>query len=311
MDIETLGVHESVSAVFPPTKLEAALAEAAADNGVSVRVVDDEGVAACEAVVTFAYIEAYDDLEWVHTIQAGYDRFPLERFRERGVTLTNSTGIHGTTVGESALAMMLALARRLHRHVANQQDREWVRLDWDDAFTVFDERCCVVGLGTLGRGVATRADGVGMTVVGVRRTPAVPPTVREVYTPDRLLEAVADARFVVVTTPLTPETEGLIDAEAFAAMREDAYLVNVARGAVVDESALVDALDDGEIAGAALDVFEEEPLPEESPLWGHEDVIVSPHNAGWTAEYYEDVARLVRASVHNLASGEDPVNVVV
>ena len=309
MHVDRMGVDESVSAVFPAERLVDALA----DTSVDVEVVDGSAssLADCQAVVTLETRETFIDLSWVHSIQAGVDRFPHDRFRERGVVLTNSTGIHGDAVGETVAGFVLALARRLHEHVDNQGDREWSRPAWDEGWTVAGEQATVVGLGGLGRGIVDRLTGLGMDVVGVRRTPTPEPGVERVYTPAALDEAVADARFVVLAVPLSEDTRGLVDADVFDAMAEDAYLVNVARGGVVDQSALVEALRERSIAGAALDVFETEPLPESSPLWGMDDVIVSPHCAAYTRDYYRHVATILRESLDRLEAGEDPVNRVL
>jgi len=309
MELDCLGVDESVSAVFPPQ----VIVEELADVPVEVCVVDGSvaSLAGCQAVVTLEHREPFLGLAWVHSIQAGVDRFPADRFREADVVLTNSTGVHGDAVGESVAGYVLALARRIHDHVASQQRGEWSRPDWDRAWTVAGERACVVGLGGLGRGIVDRLTGLGLDVVGVRRTPTPEPGVERVYPPADLGEAVADARFVVLAVPLTRETRGMVDADVLAAMRGDAYLVNVARGPVVDEGALVEALRDGTIAGAALDVFETEPLPGDSPLWDLDDVIVSPHCSAFTRDYYRHVATIVRESVHRVADGEDPANRVL
>ncbi|UPV76112.1 D-2-hydroxyacid dehydrogenase [Halorussus limi] len=309
MQVRRLGIHESVSAVFPPERLRDALSDA----DPAVPVVGDDELGDCDAVVTFAYSDAFldADLRWIHSIQAGYDRFPLDTFEERGVALTNSTGIHDTSVGEFAVGLMLSFARRLHTYVRNQQSREWSLPAWDEPFTLDGERLCVVGLGTLGQGIAERADALGMEVVGVRRSGDPTPHTQAVYTPDDLREAVSDARFVALAVPLTDETEGLVGAEEFDAMREDAYLVNVARGPVVAEDELVAALRDDEIAGAGLDVFEEEPLPDDSPLWDFEEVLVTPHRAAAERDYYRHIAGLVRENVERVTEGEEMTNRVV
>ena len=309
MKVDRIGIDDSVSAVFPPERLVDAVADAPAD----IEVVDGsaDSLADCEAVVTLVSRESFLELEWVHSIQAGVDRFPDDRFRERGVVLTNSTGIHGDAVGETVAGFVLALARRLHDHVAAQEDREWSRPGWDEAWTVAGEQATVVGLGGLGRGVVDRLTGLGLDVVGVRRTPTPEPGVERVYTPAELDEAVAGARFVVLAVPLTEDTKRMVDRSVFEAMREDAYLVNVARGGVVDQSTLVDALREGSIAGAALDVFETEPLPESSPLWGMDDVIVSPHCVAYTRDYYRHVAAIVRESFARIETSDDPVNRVL
>jgi D-2-hydroxyacid dehydrogenase (NADP+) len=310
LDVSTLGVHDSVGAVFPP----AVFRDALDDDAPSVGVVGaDDDLSPCDALVTFDYEDRFLDagLPWIHSIQAGVDRFPFDALAERGVTLTNSTGIHGDVVGETAVGYMLAFARRLHVHRSNQERGEWVKPAWDDAFPLRRASVCVVGVGTLGRGIATRASALGMDVTGVKRTPVPVDGVDRVRPPEELHDAIADARFVAVAVPLTDDTEGLISDAELAAMRDDAYLVNVARGPVVDQGALVEALRDEVIAGAALDVFETEPLPADSPLWDRENVILTPHAAGFNDEYYERVATIVRENVRRFAAGESPTNRVV
>lgn len=309
MDDLRLAIDDSVAAVFPPERLRDALADAPA----TVDIVDGktDPFEGYRGVVTLAFRESMLDTAWIHSVQAGVDRFPRDRLQEHGVTLTNSTGIHGDAIGETVAGYVLALARRLHSHVANQTERDWDQPEWDEAWTVAGERACVVGLGGLGRGVVDRLTGLGLDVVGVRRTPTPEPGVETVYTPDRLTDAVESARFVVLAVPLTDATREMVDANVLAAMDADAYLVNVARGGVVAQDDLVDALEAGEIAGAALDVFEDEPLPEDSPLWDFEDVIVTPHCGAFTRDYYRHIAAIVRESLTRVDEGEQPVNRVI
>lgn len=309
MDLDTLGIDPSVSTLFPPEVLTDRLS----DLSVETTVIDEQESApgACDGVVTFAHREWFHEIKWVHTVQAGVDRFPHESFREADVVLTNSTGIHGDAIGETVAGYLLAFARRLHEHVANQHRADWSQPEWDEAWTVAGERACVVGLGSLGRGIVDRLTGLGLDVNGVRRTPVPESGVDRVYTPSELETAVADARFVVLAVPLTDETQGLVDSDIFAAMREDAYLVNVARGGIVNQAALVAALENDDIAGAALDVFETEPLPESSPLWEMDEVIVSPHCGAFTHDYVDHVAAIVRENVRRLRAGDEPANRVL
>lgn len=307
MQIDQLGIHDSVSAVFPPERLRTALS----DSGPEVRVVDGEEARDCDAVVTFAYEEGFLDCEWIHSIQAGYDRFPLEELEGRGIVLTNSTGIHGESVGETAVGYMLAVARRLHQYARQQERKRWDRPDWDVPFTLAGESVCVVGLGTLGKGIARRANAMGMEVTGVRRSETPVEGVERVYANDDLHEALSGATFVALATPLNEQTRGLIGEAELAVMGEGSYLINVARGGVVDQEALVGALTEGEIRGAALDVFEREPLPEGSPLWGMEEVIVTPHAAAYTRGYYEAIAGLVRRNVDRSTAGKPFENRIV
>ncbi|WP_339105609.1 D-2-hydroxyacid dehydrogenase [Haloterrigena salinisoli] len=306
-ELERLGVHDSVEAVFPPSEL----ADYLSDLSIAVDVISDDEIAACDAVVTLEHREAFLECDWIHSIQAGVDRFPFDAFEANDVVLTNSTGIHDRTVGETVAGYLLSFSRRLHDLIANQRERRWERPAWDDGFTLPGKTACVVGTGTLGRGVAETLGGLGLEVRGVRRSDEPVPGFDEIYTNDRLLEAVGDADFVIVTVPLTDETRHLFDAEAFDAMGADAYFVNVARGPVVDEPALIDALESDSIAGAALDVFEEEPLPEDSPLWGMDEVIVTPHCAAYTVDYFRDVGDIVRENASRLETGEAFHNRVV
>lgn len=309
MDISNIAVDESVSTVFPPEQLRDALT-----NAVDVAIIDAgaDSLEPYDAVVTMAYHESYlEGIHWIHSIQAGVDRFPFDELRTHGVILTNSSGIHGPAVGETVAGYMLSFARRLLPAVKSQTQREWSPPAWDDAYTLADERCCVVGLGTLGRGIVGRASALGLDVVGVRRSGEPLDGVRTVYTPDDLHTAIRDSKFVVLAVPLVDETRHLMSTEEFAAMRDDAILINVARGPVVDQEALVDALEAGELGGAALDVFEAEPLPEESPLWEDEEVLITPHCAGFTRDYYRNVADLVQENLAHIDAGEGLVNQII
>ncbi len=307
--VTRIGIHDSIEALFPPEVLRDRLA--AVDP--EVVVVDTDGVGGVDALVTFAYDDAFLDggLDWIHSVQAGIDRFPLDELEAEGISLTNSTGTHGDSVGETVAGYMLAFARRLHEFRTRQEREEWAWAEWDAPFTLSGSSLCVVGLGTLGRGIAARADALGMDVTGVKRTPTPVDHVDTVHPSSELHEAIGSAKFVALAVPLTDETEGLIGAEELARMREDAVLVNVARGGVVDQPALVDALRADALDGAALDVFETEPLPAESPLWGMDDVIVTPHSAAAHREYPDRMAALVRENLRRIDDGESLANGVV
>lgn len=312
MSIASIAIHPSVEAVFPAERLQAELD----GRGLSVAVIEDDpdALEGYDALVTMAHRDWFlesEGLEWIHSIQAGVDRFPFEAFRERDVILTNSSGIHDDSVGEMVVGYMLMFARRLAQFTRQQPAHRWDRPDWDEPFTLVDQAVCIVGLGALGRGIAARADALGMVVSGVKRTVEPVPHVETVYASSGLQEAIADVRFVAIATPLTDETHHLFSVQEFELMRDDAYLMNVARGAVVDEDALVEALRTDAIAGAGLDVFEEEPLPEDSPLWDMDEVIISPHAAGASEDYYRRVAAIVMDNVEHIATGEALRNRVV
>ncbi|WP_331232999.1 D-2-hydroxyacid dehydrogenase [Natronorarus salvus] len=300
-ELGQLYVHESVEAVIPKKPF----VEAFADLPIPAELVGDgESYDETDAVVSYVPRPEYLDAGWVHCARAGYDEFDIAAYEREGIPLTNSSGIHGATVGEVAIGFALSFARLFHRYRDHQLAGEWYSPEYERPFTVENERLCVVGLGTIGQGIAERGAGLGMEVVGVRRSEDSVPGVERTYHPDELHEAISGAKFVAIALPHTPATDGLFSAPEFETMREDAYLINVARGPIVDEGALVSALESGEIAGAGLDVFETEPLPEESPLWGMDEVILTPHKGSATNRYHLDIAELVAENVRRYRTGE-------
>ncbi len=306
--IDRIAILEWGDHPCPPEHLREQLS--VLDCEVVVRSVDD--LVDCDGVITVYHHEEFlDGLDWVHTIRSGYEDFPLDAYKERDVTLTNSTGIAGDLVAESAIGLLLMQAKGLHRYRDRQAGSDWARIPWQRPFELGASTVCVVGLGALGGSVATRAGVLGMDVWGVDVRPVSSLGLDRVYDVGRIQEAVADARFVVLTTPLMESTRGLIGAEELAAMRDDAFLVNVSRGEIVDQDALVAALESGEIAGAALDVFATEPLSEDSPLWGMDEVIVTPHAAAQSNNYGEKVADLVATNIRCLDAGREPWNRLV
>ncbi|ELY96285.1 D-2-hydroxyacid dehydrogenase [Natrialba taiwanensis] len=300
-ELDQLYVHESVENVIP----QDAFVDAFDEVSIPAELVGDgREYDASDAIATYAPRPEFLDAGWVHCIRAGYDEFDTDAYDAAGVALTNSSGIHGSTVGELALTFMLSLARLGHRYRDHQNERSWWEPPYDRPFTIENERVCVVGLGTIGEAIATRCDALGMDIVGVRRSDEPVPGVSELFDPDRLRDAIENARFVVLTVPHTPETEGLLSDEEFAAMRDDAFVINVARGPVVDEESLIAAIKNDRIAGAGLDVFETEPLPDDSPLWGLDEVIISPHKGSATNRYHLDIADLVAENVRRYQSGD-------
>ncbi|WP_445087276.1 NAD(P)-dependent oxidoreductase [Halobellus sp. GM3] len=275
-------------------------------------VVDESTLDGCDAVVTLGHDDTFiETVQWVHEIRSGYDDYPLAEYDAAGVLLTNSTGLPTDMVAETTIGYLLSLARGLHSYHGQQEDQVWERIPWKRPFTIGSSSACVVGMGQIGSGIATRAAALGMDVTGVDIRPVNAHGVDRVYDVRRLQEALTDVRFVVLSMPLTEETRGLVGESEFEAMRDDAFLINASRGEIVDQRALEVALETDEIAGAALDVFEEEPLPADSPLWEMEEVIVTPHMAGQANHFHELVADLVETNVSRLSSGEEPWNRVV
>ncbi len=307
-DLERVSVHESIENVIPKEPF----VEAVRELSVPVELVGDgREYERTDAIATYFPRPEFLDAGWVHCVRAGYDEFGTDEYERAGVAFTNSTGIHGSTVGELALDMMLSFARLGHLYRDHQHGHEWMEPPYERPFTLENERVCVVGLGTIGSAIATRCDALGMDVVGVRSSEESVPGVSELFSPNRLHEAIVDARFVVLTVPQTPETENMIGEAEFERMGDDSYLINVARGAVVDEDALIAALEAGEFAGAGLDVFETEPLPSDSSLWDFEEVIVAPHKGSATNRYHLDLAELLKENVRRSLSDEPLKNRIV
>ena len=248
-----------------------------------------------------------DKIKWLMTIGAGVDTvLPNPHLREECI-ITNARGVHIPQIPEFVLGMILALGLRLPEHFRSQAESSWqMRM----RRIIADQVVGIVGLGTIGREIARLADAIGLRVIGIKKNPEPVPYVEKVYETDELHTMLSKADFVVLIAALTPETTGMIGKAELAAMKPEAYLINVARGAMAVETDLIEALQNGTIAGAALDVFETEPLPPESPLWKMENVIITPHIAGARPDYLNAVSELFCRNLENYLSGEPLFNVV-
>lgn len=224
-----------------------------------------------------------------------------------GVVVTAARGVHGGPLAEFALLGLLAFAKRLPALEQGRRERAWPA-QRTPSRTLRGQTLLLLGLGGLGAEVARLAAAFGMRVLGVRRRPLAPGEtvahVEEVHPPSALAELAPRADALVVTLPHTPESEGLVSAEVLGALREGAVVVNVGRGAVIDEPALVARLQDGHLGGAALDVFAQEPLPPESPLWALPNVILSPHAAALTEDEDERTLEVFAENLRRWLAGE-------
>ena len=254
-------------------------------------------------------------LRWVQTALAGVEDVLFPELVGSDVVLTNGAGLHATSIPEHVLAVMLALARNLHQAQRLQAEARWGRFEVI-AFAggireLAGSRLAILGAGPIGAALAPRAEALGMSVRVMRRRPGEAVRGAEaVVGPDSLHDLLGWADFVVLALPLTAETIGLIDRDAIEAMRSGAFLVNVARGEVVDDEALVDALRRGRIAGAALDAFREEPLPPESPFWSLPNAIVTPHVSGYSPDYFRRFVELWRDNLRRWVDARPMRNVV-
>jgi phosphoglycerate dehydrogenase-like enzyme len=247
-------------------------------------------------------------LRFIQAIGAGTDQFPRDELAKRGIRLASARGVNARAVAEHAMALILALSRRLPEARDNQKRRVWRQMIGDLSQRedeLAGKTLLIVGLGDIGGRLARLAKAFDMRVVGLRRNPAAGRGAADVvHSMSELKSLLPEADFVALTCPLTPETENLIGAEALARMKPSAHLVNVARGRVVDEPVLVEALSARRIAGAALDVTVEEPLPSNSPLWGMKQVLITPHTAGETRRYEDNVIEILRDNLQRLWRGE-------
>lgn len=251
------------------------------------------------------------NLRWVHSRSVGLERTLFPQLTESSVTLTNGRGVFSPSLGEFALAAILYFAKDFRRMIRNQMAGRWEAFD---VVPVSGQTVGIVGYGDIGRAVATRVRPMGMKVRAVKRhassSPGTDPLVEQVYSPDRRIEMLPLCDYVVVATPLTSETHGMIGEPEFAAMQPTAVVINVGRGPVIEERALVKALSNGRIKGAALDVFDQEPLPAEHPFYKLENVLLSPHCADHTPDWLEQAMQFFIEQHKRFRDGQPLMNVV-
>jgi D-2-hydroxyacid dehydrogenase (NADP+) len=253
-------------------------------------------------------LERAEKLGYIQSIGAGTDQFPRDQLAARGIRLASARGVNYRAVSEHAMALILALARRLPEARDNQAKRHWRGMIGDLARREDElggKTMLIVGLGQIGGRLAELAKAFDMRVVGLRRTPGAGKGAADsVRAMTDLAAMLPEADYVALCCPLTPETENLIDAAALGRMKPSAYLINVARGRVVDEAALAEALGGHRIAGAGIDVTVEEPLAALSPLWDLPQVLITPHTAGETRSYEDNVIEILEENLARLWRGE-------
>jgi phosphoglycerate dehydrogenase-like enzyme len=259
-------------------------------------------------------------LAWVHSASAGVERALTPAARERGIVITNARGVFSRPIAEYVMMMILAVSRKLPGLLELQRERTWQPLEGTE---LRDVTVGIVGLGSIGRAVGVLATAFGCRVVATRRRPEAGSAPRDddepsfgeamldrVGGPETLPALLAESDFVVLAAPLTPETENMIDASTLAAMKPGAWLINVARGRLVDERALLRALRDGPIGGAILDTFRDEPLHASSPFYDLPNVIVTPHTSWSSARVLDRSVELFCDNLRRFAVGEPLLNVV-
>lgn len=255
-------------------------------------------------------------LRWIHAPTAAVHQLLFAELVNSDVVVTNSREVHGPVVAEHVMALIFALAKKIPQAAAFQQKRIWGQeAIWTDGVhprEIAGATLGLIGVGSIGRRVAQMASALGMSVIAVREhvEKENPEGVQEVFAPWAIDQMLKQSDYVVLAAPLVAATTGLINADRLAAMKPDAYLINVGRGAQVDEAALVEALRTRRIAGAALDVFEREPLPPESPLWGLDNLLITPHTAGLTEKLWHRHYELFSDNLRRYM-GRQPLRFVV
>ncbi|RUL85930.1 D-2-hydroxyacid dehydrogenase [Tautonia sociabilis] len=276
-------------------------------------------------------LDRADRLRWVQTFTASLEHYIFPALVEHPCTLTNMRGLFGDVIADQVMGYVLCFSRNLHTYIRQQQERRYEPVGGEEARVSFAsgpgtvnamDRATiflpgatmgVVGFGAIGREIARRAMAFGITVSAVDRFPERCPSVEgvtEVWPIEKLPSLLAQSDFVVIAAPHTPETAGLFNAETIGRMRRSSYLINIGRGAIVVLDDLVAALRSGTIAGAALDVFEIEPLPADHPLWGFPNVIITPHTAGYSPAVAPRHLAVLTANLRRFVKGEPLANVV-
>ncbi|MBE9057628.1 D-2-hydroxyacid dehydrogenase [Sphaerospermopsis sp. LEGE 08334] len=253
-------------------------------------------------------LDAAPLLRWHHAPNAGVNHILTPQYLERDLILTNGAGVHGIPIAEFVITYILAYVKQLPKLYQLHTEHNWQRgLPIQE---LFEKTLLIIGAGGIGQEIAVRAKAFGMRIFGSSRHPKPLPNFDKVVGANEWKELLPEAEFVVIATPLTPETKGMIDVETLRLFRPDSYLINIARGAIVDESALTKALQEGWIAGAALDTVFTEPLPAESPLWTLPNVFITPHCSGNSPRVKERTLALFLDNFNCYYQGKTLRNVV-
>ena len=249
------------------------------------------------------------NLKWIQALGTGVDNvIDLPSLRS-DVIITNIQGIHGASMSEAAIMAMLALSRDFSRAVRNQDRHVWER--WPSSL-LEGKKLGILGVGVIAEALAPKCKALGMAVIGISSVQRTVAGFDRMYGRDEFISAVRDLDYLVALTPYSPATHHIVGGAIFSAMKPDSYFINLARGCVVDEEALIKALEDGKIAGAALDVFNHEPLPQDHPFWTMKNVIVTPHLGGFYDGYAERALPVVEENIRRFLAGDtmNMINVV-
>jgi phosphoglycerate dehydrogenase-like enzyme len=306
----------------PPAEDLEVLRGAAGDAEALVASTEEEAIEKivdCDALyhqISPAMLKAARNLRWIQLSTVSMETQIFPELIDHPVEISNIRGVFNDLIADQVMSYILCLARGLHKFIAAQRDRKWIRVDPYspektalDPIILSEQTLGIVGLGGIGTATAERAKAFGMRILATDLRPKERPAfVDRLWTLDGLDEMLAQSDFVAICAGLTPTSQGLFDATRIAKLRPNAYLINIGRGKVVKLGALTAALKENRIAGAALDVFETEPLPSESELWTMPNVIITPHMAGRTAQLNARRLKLVAGNISRYVRGETPIN---
>ncbi|MGH7453447.1 MAG: D-2-hydroxyacid dehydrogenase [bacterium] len=277
----------------------------------------DEQIVDAEVIAAYRFSTAQfsrcRQLRWLHFGAAGIEKSLSAKLVRSDVVVTNARGIHGDRIAEFVLGAILFLANRFDLAARGQFEKKWRQKEMvKSRFALAGKTAGILGMGAIGTEIAKLCAAVGLQVIGLRRQPNLPKpeNVAEIFSPAQIDEFLGLADFVVLALPLTVETRGLLSAERLCAMKPSAYFINIGRGDLVDEQTLLELLQERKIAGAVLDVFQTEPLPEDHPFWQLENVFVTPHISGNFAEYVDRVGEQFAENLARYVRGEPLLNVV-
>lgn len=250
------------------------------------------------------------NLKWIQSWSAGINSFPLNELLTKQIKVTTANGVHAFPISETIFALMLGFTRKIHTYVKQQQKQTWHHAFMNQE--IHGKTVGIIGVGKIGRETAKIAKAFGMTVLGIRHSGKAEEFVDEMYPISALHSVLPRCDFVILALPLTEKTKGLFGKQEFQSMKSSAFFINIGRGPIVVENELIEALEKNKIAGAGLDVFEIEPLPENSPLWHMENVIITPHTSGSTEYYNKRVIEeiFIPNLIAYLSGHELPINLL-
>ena len=246
-------------------------------------------------------IKRAKNLQWIQSMASGVDAIVKLPSLRKEVLLTSTRGIHAPQMAEMAIVLMLSLNRNFPQIIRNQDKGIWER--WP-AKLLYQKRVGILGIGAIGEEIARKCKAFGMTVLGIDIVQRKVDAVDYSYGPEDLLKVVQEVDYLIIVVPLTPQTRKMVETKVLSSMKPTAFLINIGRGEILDEDALIHALESGKIAGAALDVFSQEPLPQEHPFWKTKNLILTPHIGGTSTIYVDQVLSIFEENLRRFLRGE-------